>query len=60
MLIFASHNYFLVTMNQAEGVYNQRLQNLAVTLDKVGCASPPPVFSTVILIFNVEKETLCM
>ena len=29
--------YFLsyVSVTQAEGVYNQRLQNLAVTLDKV-------------------------
>lgn len=28
-------------MTQAEGVYNQRLQNLAVTLDKV--IVPPPL-----------------
>lgn len=39
-------------MTQAEGVYNQRLQNLAVTLDKV--VLPPTLlclFNFVILVF---------
>lgn len=33
--IFILCSFFCVCMNQAEGVYNQRLQNLALTLDKV-------------------------
>lgn len=37
MLVVVMCIFFLLI--QAEGVYNQRLQNLAVTLDKVTCFS---------------------
>lgn len=43
-------------MSQAEGVYNQRLQNLAVTLDKVIVLPFCYVFSSfIILVFNEGK-----
>jgi len=43
-------------MTQAEGVYNQRLQNLAVTLDKVILHSAIYISFFIILIFNVDKK----
>lgn len=43
-------------MTQAEGVYNQRLQNLAVTLDKVILHSAIHISFFTILVFDVDKK----
>jgi len=47
--IFSLYPTFCMT--QAEGVYNQRLQNLAVTLDKVICALMSVLRCLIILFF---------
>lgn len=43
-------------MTQAEGVYNQRLQNLAVTLDKVILLSAFYICFFIILVCIIDNE----